>query len=60
MAFEGDTRTALRLSLTIDRGGVKVVHTMLDGIVYLTIDYILIKLVVIIGFCRQAHHTIAQ
>ena len=59
VATEGDTRTTLRLTLAIDRGGVEVVQAMLDGIVDLFIDHVLIELIAIVHLCRQAHHAIA-
>ena len=59
MAAQGDARAAFRLSLTIDGAGVEVVHAVFDGIVHLTIDHLLVKLVFIVHLRRQAHHAIA-
>ena len=49
MTAESDTCTGLRLSLAIDRRGVKVVDSMFNGIVNLTIYHLLI--IVILVFC---------
>ena len=58
--FQGDTCAALRLTLTIDGRGVEIVQAMLNGIVYLFVDHVLVKLIVIVGLCRQTHHAIPQ
>ena len=58
MTLQGYTRAALRLSLTINGGGVEIIETMLDGVVHLFVDHLLIELAVVVNFCRQAHHAI--
>ena len=60
MPAKGDACTLLRLTLTIDWRRIEIVHAMLDGIVYLTVDHLLIELAVVVHLCRKAHHAITQ
>ena len=60
MSAQGDTCTSLRLTLTIHRTCVEVVHTMFYGIVHLFVDHILVKIVLVFRLRRQAHHAITQ
>ena len=58
MTTESNTRTAFRLTLTINRRSVEIVHTMLNGVVNLLVDHFLIKLITVVHLRRQAHHAI--
>ena len=60
MTLQGNTCAALRLSLTIDGGGIEIIKTVLNGVVHLFVDHLLIELAVVVNFCRQAHHAITQ
>ena len=58
--LQGDTRTGFRLALTIDGARVEVVHAMFNGIVYLTVNHLLIEVVLVLSLRRQTHHAVAQ
>ena len=66
MAAQGDARGMLAQAPAVGWRRVKVVHTVLDGIVHLFVDHLLVNLGIIIspeGLAvgrGQAHHAITQ
>ena len=58
-----DTCRLLRMPHAVSRRCVKIIHTMLNGIVHQFIDHFLIDLrlfIFLLWFVGQSHHAIAQ
>ena len=64
MTVQGGTCGCFRLTLTIDRTGVEIVHAVLQRIIDQTVDLLLVDLAFFIFFCvtniGQTHHTVTQ
>ena len=56
---QGNACAVFRQSAAVGWRRVEIVQTVLDGVVHLAVDHLLVELVGIVGFRRQAHHAIA-